>query len=169
MSETPYEYVNSWLRKNDPEVPRCQKPVEDFDYVRGECVVEYSPCALPEGHEGYCSTFIAPLDFYTVSALVEEFERLREQLSDFKDDFLRTVREQCAPDEVHCSCVPHLREENRILQNWLKSPRQNRKSILGAFLAPLPLPAGNLLVYDKDPDVVAAVIGESDEFGESDE
>jgi len=34
---------------------------------------------------------------------------LRQRLADFEDDFCRVLADQCAPDEMHCSCVPHLR------------------------------------------------------------
>ena len=38
-----------------------------------------------------------------------EVERLREDVATFSDDFRRVTSETCAPDELHCSCVPHLR------------------------------------------------------------
>jgi len=38
-----------------------------------------------------------------------EVELLRENVATFSDDFQRVTSEVCAPDEVHCSCVPHLR------------------------------------------------------------
>ena len=44
--------------------------------------------------------------------LQEEEERsllLEERVRDFEDDFKNTLSEKCAPDEKHCSCVPHLR------------------------------------------------------------
>jgi len=33
----------------------------------------------------------------------------REALMEYKDDQRAVVREECAPDEKHCTCVPHLR------------------------------------------------------------
>jgi hypothetical protein len=44
-------------------------------------------------------------------ALVAEVERLREYVADFTEDYIRVTSEACAPDELHCSCVPHLRAE----------------------------------------------------------
>ena len=44
-------------------------------------------------------------------ALVAEVKRLRERISDFEDDFRKVTSETCAPDERHCSCVPHLRAD----------------------------------------------------------
>lgn len=40
-------------------------------------------------------------------------EDARTRLTDFEDDFRRTLSEDCAPDERHCSCVPHLRQALR--------------------------------------------------------
>ena len=39
----------------------------------------------------------------------DECEEQRQRLADFEDDFCRVLADQCAPDEMHCSCVPHLR------------------------------------------------------------
>lgn len=33
----------------------------------------------------------------------------RERLADFQADYRKVMSDQCAPDERHCSCVPHLR------------------------------------------------------------
>lgn len=41
--------------------------------------------------------------------LQHENDYLRERLRDYIDDYKAVVRERCAPDEHHCSCVPHLR------------------------------------------------------------
>ena len=46
-----------------------------------------------------------------VKALVAEVERLRDDIDAFYDDFRRVTSETCAPDELHCSCVPHLRAQ----------------------------------------------------------
>jgi len=48
--------------------------------------------------------------------LVAEVERLRERDDNFCDDFHRVTSEACAPDELHCSCVPHLRAQVAELQ-----------------------------------------------------
>ena len=40
-----------------------------------------------------------------------ERDALRERLNAYEDDFRRVLAEECAPDERHCSCVPHLRAE----------------------------------------------------------
>ena len=48
--------------------------------------------------------------------VVPEMERLRARaekaearLAEFESDFRAITGERCAPDEQHCSCVPHLR------------------------------------------------------------
>lgn len=41
--------------------------------------------------------------------MVKEIDRLRDLLSDYEDDFKSVMSEKCAPDEQHCTCVPHLR------------------------------------------------------------
>jgi len=51
-------------------------------------------------------------------ALVAEVERLRERIADFEDDFRKVTSETCAPDERHCSCVPHLRAEVERLREF---------------------------------------------------
>ncbi len=61
-----------------------------------------------------------------VSELLDEVERVRAeleearaQIADFEDDFHAVISTPCAPDERHCSCVPHLRhalEEARVEQ-----------------------------------------------------
>jgi hypothetical protein len=48
--------------------------------------------------------------------LLAEVERLRERDDNFCDDFHRVTSEACAPDELHCSCVPHLRAQVSELQ-----------------------------------------------------
>ncbi len=45
-----------------------------------------------------------------LKALFEEIEMLRERNKQFEEDFRKVVSEKCAPDERHCSCVPHLRK-----------------------------------------------------------
>jgi hypothetical protein len=52
-----------------------------------------------------------------------ELASLREELQDYKDDaeqsknvFNRILDEKCPSDEVHCTCVPHLREEYKKLE-----------------------------------------------------
>jgi len=44
-----------------------------------------------------------------LKALIEEIEVLRERNEQLEEDFKKVVSEKCAPDEKHCSCVPHLR------------------------------------------------------------
>lgn len=40
---------------------------------------------------------------------IDELHGLRERLADFQADYRKVMSDQCAPDERHCSCVPHLR------------------------------------------------------------
>lgn len=48
-------------------------------------------------------------------ALAERLERERDEavakLRDYEDDFEAVMRSECAGDEVHCGCVPHLRRK----------------------------------------------------------
>ena len=41
--------------------------------------------------------------------------RLREQIADYEADHRAICGDECAPDELHCSCVPHLRDEIKRL------------------------------------------------------
>jgi hypothetical protein len=54
----------------------------------------------------------------TVERMADEILALRAELTvakdrsaDYEADFRRVVNEECAPDEKHCSCVPHLRRQ----------------------------------------------------------
>jgi len=40
-----------------------------------------------------------------------QIDALQKRLDDIQDSYRRTVLEQCAGDELHCSCVPALRAE----------------------------------------------------------
>ena len=39
----------------------------------------------------------------------ERIAELTEELEDWRDNACRVLAEECAPDEMHCSCVPVLR------------------------------------------------------------
>lgn len=52
-----------------------------------------------------------------LKALLEEIEMLRDRVDQFEDDFKKVVSEKCAPDERHCSCVPHLRKALKEVTN----------------------------------------------------
>jgi predicted RNase H-like nuclease (RuvC/YqgF family) len=64
---------------------------------------------------------IAYMEGETVERMADEILALRAELAaakekiadyeDYADDFRRVVSEECAPDEKHCSCVPHLRRQ----------------------------------------------------------
>lgn len=53
----------------------------------------------------------------TTARFVYLARRLAERLIDFEADFKKTVADTCAPDEKHCSCVPHLRRAYHELSN----------------------------------------------------
>jgi hypothetical protein len=38
-----------------------------------------------------------------------KYQNLLYKVEDFEDDYKKVMQEECAPDEKHCSCVPHLR------------------------------------------------------------
>lgn len=54
-----------------------------------------------------------------ISLLKNENERLTKYIEDHEDDTRKVLEEKCAPDEVHCTCVPVLRRENEVLGNRL--------------------------------------------------
>ena len=58
---------------------------------------------------------VARLDASTTSLQADGYRRerdaLKARLDDYYDDHRAVVAGQCAPDERHCSCVPHLRRE----------------------------------------------------------
>jgi predicted nuclease with TOPRIM domain len=74
------------------------------------------------------------MDYYNATKLIDlenentklraENAELKGRISDFEDDFRRVVNEDCAPDEKHCSCVPHLRRENAELKAELEQARK---------------------------------------------
>lgn len=45
------------------------------------------------------------------------------RLADYEDDHRAVVAGQCAPDERHCSCVPHLRREMEAMRAVEKATR----------------------------------------------
>jgi len=53
------------------------------------------------------------------ATMAGEIERLQARLSDCEDDARRVLADECAPDEAHCSCVPHLRREIERLRSLL--------------------------------------------------
>ena len=56
-----------------------------------------------------------------IAEMSAAWHRENEELREFKQDMIEThrkiVAEQCAPDEVHCSCVPSLRGEIELLRD----------------------------------------------------
>ena len=87
----------------------------------------------------------------------EERDALRQRIADFEADFREVLSGACAPDEQHCSCVPHLRRglaeavpafvarvNARAEADWLagRSITGAHHRALVAELAPLVPPAG---------------------------
>lgn len=72
-----------------------------------------------------------------------ELLKLRAELADIKDSFRRTVNEPCAPDEVHCSCVPALREKVKNLEDDLAHEKGGRidEAAIREHLSSLGLPS----------------------------
>ena len=95
-----------WLPSDDPTYPE-------------HIITTYSPCCRPDGHEGECRNSRLILGwpgFVTVSALVAEVERLRDEA-----DLLRTGREaaRCYADRVEAEVVV-LRGERAAVVVWLR-------------------------------------------------
>jgi hypothetical protein len=112
------------LREYDPSVPRCHLPIEERRNFAPELTPEAEvadwdmvhrvPCCRPKGHEGECRNarrVIGWPGYATLASLLDEVEELRVWRSDVEDDFRKVTSEACAADELHCSCVPHLRKK----------------------------------------------------------
>jgi len=125
------EALKSRLANYDPAAPKCPLQIARFVNYAPDHITSldaeyhdydettYVPCCRLEGHEGECQNGRQVMgwpDFETVSQLIAEVERLRERDDNFCDDFRRVTSEACAPDELHCSCVPHLRAQVAELQ-----------------------------------------------------
>lgn len=54
-----------------------------------------------------------------------EAAALRARIADYEDDHRAVVAGQCAQDERHCSCVPHLRREVERLTENLRVARSD--------------------------------------------
>ena len=66
-------------------------------------------------------TLIVPPDLYELHGRIKalrldpdknfapQLVERAEHAQDFEDDYRKVMSDQCAPDERHCSCVPHLR------------------------------------------------------------
>jgi hypothetical protein len=68
-------------------------------------------------------TYLEDISFGEIEEAADELASLRDELQDYKDDaeqsksvFKRILDEKCPSDEVHCTCVPHLREEYKKLE-----------------------------------------------------
>lgn len=59
----------------------------------------------------------AEKDAVELVELRAKYQNLLYKVEDFKDDYKKVMQEECAPDEKHCSCVPHLREMIKRISN----------------------------------------------------
>lgn len=70
---------------------------------------------------------VARLDASTTSLQADGYRRERDalqaRLDDYYDDHRAVVAGQCAPDERHCSCVPHLRREVEAMRAVVEAAR----------------------------------------------
>lgn len=86
-------------------------------------------------------TLIVPRDLYELHGRIKalrldpdknfapQLVERAERAQDFEDDYRKVMSDQCAPDERHCSCVPHLRKRIAELE------RERVDLINGADLA----------------------------------
>lgn len=86
-------------------------------------------------------TLIVPPDLYELHGRIKalrldpdknfapQLVERAEHAQDFEDDYRKVMSDQCAPDERHCSCVPHLRKRIAELE------RERVDLINGADLA----------------------------------
>ena len=51
-----------------------------------------------------------------IHRLKKEVEELEAEIKDIKDAYAIVMNEECANDEVHCTCVPALRAEIKQLE-----------------------------------------------------
>ena len=86
----------------------------DFDY--GD-VSKYHPKKLTEKGLAKARTGLSAGNPADMVLMAREIDRLRNRISDYEDDYRHTINEDCAPDEIHCSCVPHLRKKIKELEN----------------------------------------------------
>ncbi len=73
----------------------------------------------------------APDALKTLAAALAEangrITQMHAQMIDYFDDYYRVVDDECAPDEKHCTCVPHLRRRIAELEAQLAAvPRWTR-------------------------------------------
>lgn len=61
--------------------------------------------------------------------LKAQVAKLKRERDDYHDDFRTVIDEQCAPDEKHCSCVPHLRKRIAELARQIAGVRGKLKFI----------------------------------------
>jgi hypothetical protein len=55
--------------------------------------------------------------------------RLLEQLDEHDAYYRKVVNDECAPDEVHCTCVPALRDKIDTLQKQVEGLEKALKSL----------------------------------------
>jgi hypothetical protein len=80
-----------------------------------ECVALLSPAPSPQAED----------DTQQVAMLKTLLSEARQKLADYEADFEATLAGECAPDEQHCACVPHLRREVERLKAALDSGRNS--------------------------------------------
>jgi hypothetical protein len=121
------------LREYDRSLPKCESTVErrtnhapdhiaEVDRAEWD-VVTREPCCRPAGHEGPCRNSRILMGWPgagTLTALIDEVEELRAWKSDMVEEFIMVTSGACsAPDELHCSCVPHLRKRVEQLKETI--------------------------------------------------
>jgi succinate dehydrogenase/fumarate reductase flavoprotein subunit len=70
------------------------------------------------------SVNVTPDCQHTTKEIFDYARTLRKQLDEEHDYYKRVVDEECAPDELHCTCVPALRNEIDALRKELELSRK---------------------------------------------
>ena len=68
---------------------------------------------------GYCSVYCE--DMHEVE---QENAALKRELAEHDEYYRKVMNEECAPDEVHCTCVPALRDGIAALKRELQDAKE---------------------------------------------
>ena len=66
----------------------------------------------------------------------EKIVQLEAEIKDIKDAYAIVMNEECASDEVHCTCVPALRAENQRLTEAIGKAISGLSTVHAMFNSP---------------------------------
>lgn len=62
--------------------------------------------------------------------LTQRIADIESERAAYNETYARVMLEQCAPDERHCACVPHLRERIAELESGLRNVIQSKEVVM---------------------------------------